>query len=101
MQVYRGLEVLTNHSKRSTELVGIWDLDHEASVGEYAGLAHAAIDHALEEGSTPVVVAARGSICEPRWSSSICRRPGAERPAALETSTTGSVPKRSTSSCRA
>jgi tRNA dimethylallyltransferase len=60
MQVYRGLEVLTNQSKRPTELVGIWALDHEASVGAYAGLAHAAIDQALEEGSTPVVVGGTG-----------------------------------------
>jgi tRNA dimethylallyltransferase len=60
MQVYRGLEILTNQSKRPTELVGIWDLDHEASVGEYAELAHAAIDRALGEGATPVVVGGTG-----------------------------------------
>jgi tRNA dimethylallyltransferase len=60
MQVYRGLEILTNHSTRPTELVGIWDLDHEASVGEYAELAHSAIDRALEEGLTPVVVGGTG-----------------------------------------
>jgi tRNA dimethylallyltransferase len=60
MQVYRGLEILTNQSKRPTELVGIWDLDHEASVGEYAELAHAAIDRALEERMTPVVVGGTG-----------------------------------------
>ena len=60
MQVYRGLEILTNQSSRPTELVGIWDLDHEASVGEYAELAHAAIDRALEEGATPVVVGGTG-----------------------------------------
>ena len=44
MQVYRGVPILTNQSDFPTELVGIWDLDHEASVGEYAELAHAAID---------------------------------------------------------
>jgi tRNA dimethylallyltransferase len=60
MQVYRGLEILTNQSTRPTELVGIWDLDHEASVGEYAQLAQAAIDRALEDGSTPVVVGGTG-----------------------------------------
>jgi tRNA dimethylallyltransferase len=60
MQVYRGLEILTNQSKRPTELVGIWDLDHEASVGEFAELAHAAIDRALGEGATPVVVGGTG-----------------------------------------
>jgi tRNA dimethylallyltransferase len=60
MQVYRGLPILTNQSDRPTELVAIWGLDHEASVGEYAELAHAAIDKALAEGSTPVVVGGTG-----------------------------------------
>jgi tRNA dimethylallyltransferase len=60
MQVYRGLPILTNRSDRPTELVAIWELDHEASVGEYAELAHAAIDKALAEGSTPVVVGGTG-----------------------------------------
>jgi tRNA dimethylallyltransferase len=60
MQVYRGLEILTNQSRRPTDLVGIWGLDHEASVGEYAELAHAAIDLALEEGATPVVAGGTG-----------------------------------------
>jgi tRNA dimethylallyltransferase len=60
MQVYRGLPILTNQSGRETELVGIWDLDHEASVGEYAELAHEAIDRALAEGQTPVVVGGTG-----------------------------------------
>jgi tRNA dimethylallyltransferase len=60
MQVYRGVPVLTNQSERPTELVGIWDLDHEASVGEYAGLAHAAIDAAVAAGLTPIVVGGTG-----------------------------------------
>lgn len=60
MQVYRGLEILTNQSSRPAELVGIWDLDHEASVGEYEELAHSAIDRALAEGATPVVVGGTG-----------------------------------------
>ncbi|HET8652747.1 MAG TPA: tRNA (adenosine(37)-N6)-dimethylallyltransferase MiaA [Gaiellaceae bacterium] len=60
MQVYRGLPILTNQSERETELVGIWELDHEASVGEYAALAHAAMDRALAEGRTPVVVGGTG-----------------------------------------
>ncbi len=60
MQVYRGLPVLTNQSERDTELVAIWDLDHEASVGEYAELAHAAVDRALERGTTPIVVGGTG-----------------------------------------
>jgi tRNA dimethylallyltransferase len=60
MQVYRGVPVLTNQSAYPTELVAIWGLDHEASVGEYAELAHRAIDSALVEGLTPVVVGGSG-----------------------------------------
>jgi len=60
MQVYRGVPILTNQSERPTELVGIWDLEHEASVGEYARLAHAAIDAALAAGVTPIVVGGTG-----------------------------------------
>ena len=58
MQVYRGLPILTNQSP--ARLVGIWGLDHEASVGEYQELAHAAIDEILAEGRTPVVVGGTG-----------------------------------------
>jgi tRNA dimethylallyltransferase len=58
MQVYRGLPILTNQSP--ARLVGIWDLDHEASVGEYQALAHAAIDEILAVGRTPIVVGGTG-----------------------------------------
>jgi tRNA dimethylallyltransferase len=58
MQVYRGLPVLTNQSP--ARLVGIWPLEHEASVGEYQALAHAAIDEILGAGKTPVVVGGTG-----------------------------------------
>jgi len=60
MQVYRGLPILTNQSSHPTRLVAIWDLDHEASVGEYQELAHAAIDECLAAGRTPVVVGGTG-----------------------------------------
>jgi tRNA dimethylallyltransferase len=60
MQVYRGLPVLTNQPARPTRLVGVWELDHEASVGEYAELAHQAVDEALTEGITPLVVGGTG-----------------------------------------
>ena len=60
MQVYRGVPILTNQSDYPTELVGVWDLDHEASVGEYAELAHRAIDEAIVEGLTPIVVGGTG-----------------------------------------
>ena len=58
MQVYRGLPILTNQSP--ARLVGIWPLDHEASVAEYQRLAHAAIDEILESGRTPIVVGGTG-----------------------------------------
>ena len=37
MQVYRGLPILTDQPARPTRLVGIWPLDDEVSVAEYAG----------------------------------------------------------------
>jgi len=60
MQVYRGLPMLTNQPARATRLVGIWELDHVASVGEYQVLAHEAIDAILERGKTPIVVGGTG-----------------------------------------
>jgi tRNA dimethylallyltransferase len=60
MQVYRGLPILTNQSSHPTRLIGIWPLDHESSVGEYAPLAHAAIDEILAAGRIPVVVGGTG-----------------------------------------
>jgi tRNA dimethylallyltransferase len=58
MQVYRDLPILTNQSP--ARLAGIWPLDHEASVGEYARLAHEAIDEILASGRTPIVVGGTG-----------------------------------------
>jgi tRNA dimethylallyltransferase len=60
MQVYRDLPILTNQTSHPTRLVGIWPLEHEASVGEYAELAHAAIDEIVAAGRTPVVVGGTG-----------------------------------------
>ena len=60
MQVYDGLPVLTNRSPAPERLVGIWPLSHLASVGEYAPLAHAAIDEILAAGLTPLVVGGTG-----------------------------------------
>jgi tRNA dimethylallyltransferase len=60
MQVYRGLPILTNQPAVPTRLVGIWELDHEASVAEYQRLAHAAVDEARASGRTPVVVGGTG-----------------------------------------
>jgi tRNA dimethylallyltransferase len=60
MQVYDGLPILTNRSPHPEQLVGVWPLDHEASVGEYAPLAHAEIDETLAAGITPVVAGGTG-----------------------------------------
>jgi tRNA dimethylallyltransferase len=60
MQVYEGLPILTNRSPHPERLVGIWPLSHRASVGEYAPLAHAAIDEILAAGKTPLVVGGTG-----------------------------------------
>jgi tRNA dimethylallyltransferase len=60
MQVYDGLPILTNQPGRPTRLVGIWPLDHEASVGEYQALAHQAVDVILAAGRTPIVVGGTG-----------------------------------------
>ena len=60
MQAYEGLPILTNQGGDPARLVGIWPLAYEGSVGEYARLAHAAIDEILAAGRTPVVVGGTG-----------------------------------------
>jgi tRNA dimethylallyltransferase len=60
LQVYRGLPILTNQPSEPTRMVGIWPLDREASVGDYAPLAQAAVDEILAAGRTPVVVGGTG-----------------------------------------
>ncbi len=60
MQVYDGLPILTNRSTHPERLVAIWPLSHEASVGEYAPLAHAAIDEIVAAERTPIVAGGTG-----------------------------------------
>jgi tRNA dimethylallyltransferase len=60
MQVYDCLPILTNRSPHPERLVGVWPLSHVASVGEYAPLAHAAVDEILDAGRTPLVVGGTG-----------------------------------------
>jgi tRNA dimethylallyltransferase len=60
MQLYEGVPILTNQSANPERLVGIWPLSLTASVGEYAPLAHAAVDEILEAGRTPLVVGGTG-----------------------------------------
>jgi tRNA dimethylallyltransferase len=60
LQVYRGLPILTNHPESPTRLVAIRDLSHEFSVGEYAPLAHEAIDELARENGVAVVSGGTG-----------------------------------------
>jgi tRNA dimethylallyltransferase len=60
LQVYRGLPVLTNQPERPTRLVAIRALDEEMSVGEYAALAHDAVDALVAENGKAVVAGGTG-----------------------------------------
>jgi tRNA dimethylallyltransferase len=60
MQAYEGLPILTAQPERPTRLVGMWPLSHAGSVGEYAELAHAAIDEILAADRIPVVAGGTG-----------------------------------------
>ena len=60
MQVYRGLEVLTNQPARPTLLVGICSLADEMSVGAFGVLAHDAIDRLVTDTGTAVVSGGTG-----------------------------------------
>lgn len=75
LQVYRGLEVLTGapteaeRERLEHRLVGFLEPCATFSAGEYAPLAHAAIDEALAVGRTPIVVGGTGlyllaALCE-------------------------------------
>ena len=60
LQVYRGLPILTNQPAEPTQLVGIRGLGETMSVGEYAGLAHDAVDHLVATRETAVVTGGTG-----------------------------------------
>jgi tRNA dimethylallyltransferase len=66
LQIYAGLEVITaaptaaERSLLEHRLVSCVALDQQLSVARYARLAHAEIDHLLEEGATPIVVGGTG-----------------------------------------
>ena len=60
MQAYRGLPILTNQPERPTQLVGIWPLAHEGTVGEYQRLAHEAIDELVARVGHAVVAGGTG-----------------------------------------
>jgi tRNA dimethylallyltransferase len=60
LQVYSDLTVLTNQPERPTRLVAIRTLSGEMSVGEYARLAHAAVDELVEANGAAVVAGGTG-----------------------------------------
>ena len=60
LQVYRGLPLLTNQPSAPTRLVAIREPTDEMSVGEYAGLAHRAIDELVTANGTAVVAGGTG-----------------------------------------
>jgi tRNA dimethylallyltransferase len=60
LQVYRGLPIITNQPLRPTRLVAIRDLDEEMSVGEFAALAHDAIDELVDANGAAVVAGGTG-----------------------------------------
>ena len=58
--VYRGLPILTAAPAYPARLVGIFDLSHDVSVGEYQRLAHEAVDGIVASGRTALVVGGAG-----------------------------------------
>lgn len=60
LQVYRGIPILTNQPDRPTRLVAIREPSEEMSVGEYAALAHAAIDELVQETGAAIVAGGTG-----------------------------------------
>ena len=60
LQVYRRLPILTDQPAEPTRLVGIRDLVETMSVGEYAAIAHDAIDDVVGRYGTAVVAGGTG-----------------------------------------
>lgn len=58
--LFRGLEVLTAAPLYPARLVGLFEVEHDVSVGEFQRLAHAAIDDVLASGRTPIVAGGTG-----------------------------------------
>ena len=58
--LFRGLPVLTAAPEYPARLVGVFEVEHEVSVGEFQRLAHEAIDDVLGAGRTPIVVGGTG-----------------------------------------
>ena len=66
LQVYEGIETLTGVATQAEQrelehrLVSFLPIDASFSAGQYAELAHAEIDNALDEGRSPIVVGGTG-----------------------------------------
>ena len=60
LQVYRGLPILTNQPAEPTRLIAVRDLSEAMSVGEYAMLAHEAIDELVARTDAAVVAGGTG-----------------------------------------
>jgi tRNA dimethylallyltransferase len=66
MQLYRGLPILTNQPTSEElaaaphHLVGVWPLDHEGSVAEYADIADAAVNDVTSRGRTAILCGGSG-----------------------------------------
>jgi tRNA dimethylallyltransferase len=58
--LFRGLEILTAAPAAPARLVGLFDVEHDVSVGAFQRLAHEAIDDVFAAGRTPVVVGGSG-----------------------------------------
>jgi tRNA dimethylallyltransferase len=79
LQVYRELPILTNQSPWPTRLVAIRNVTETMSVGEYALLAHAAIDELVASSGAAVVTGGTGLYL--RAAIADLRIPGASDPA--------------------
>jgi tRNA dimethylallyltransferase len=60
LQVYRGLPILTNQPAEPTRLIAVRDLSETMSVGEFALLAHAAVDELVSSNAVAVVAGGTG-----------------------------------------
>jgi tRNA dimethylallyltransferase len=58
--LFRDLTVLTAAPDYPARLVGVFDVEHEVSVGEFQRLAHEAIDDVVARGRTAIVVGGTG-----------------------------------------
>jgi tRNA dimethylallyltransferase len=60
LQVYRGLPILTNQPAEPTRLIAVRELSETMSVGEFALLAHEAIDELVSSNDAAVVAGGTG-----------------------------------------